>query len=286
MCYVNQVPYGRPLQVGRSRAASVNVPSPHAPPKKRSRQNDQTFRLLPLHGPNRPVWDAKFNIPSASQALPSTSMREVAEKADKIHRAALTTMATDEELQRLPEGPPAFQDADGIELSENGRVALHNFFRPTRQSIVSTDWVHCMHEHKTRSWTVRMREAQFDYGDVFFGLTEASGFHHKGRSVTFDVAGNFWIGWSPQDLCHKNRKSNLYNVTGAIETGTFKGNKEAILKVTADMKRNVMSIKMFEPNSSQLETPLGSIEYPIPEWRSARLLVSLRSMCDTVKMSD
>lgn len=194
------------------------------------------------------------------------------EAKDSTHRAVLRMPATEADLAAACTAPVAFQDSDGVELSDGNTCVTNSFVATTRQAVLSENWVHALHDVKHLTWSLRIKQAHFEYGDLFFGLTEATSFHLQGRSISFDVRGNFNIGWSPQNLSHRFRAESLENVDGATVSGTLDGPSLCDIKVTADLEKSLMTVSL----------PNGMITYPMHEWASARLFVSFSSFMDTV----
>lgn len=183
----------------------------------------------------------------------------------------------------------AFQDADGVLLLNDGRTVEHHFMTPNRQAVVSTDWVHWAHDVKKRTWKVRASQAQFEYGDIFFGLTEAQAWCYDGRSIAFDVRGNFWVGArTPADLTHKFRAKNLSSVQGAHQSGDAREcGCSSTMVITAELKKDdegKMTVQVYPEGSDLDGDPAAEFCYPLNEWSSARLLVSFNSPQDTVDL--
>ena len=263
----------RPLRVGRTRTTLVHIPSPLSPHR---RMPPFTSALVltarSVSEGSRPPWEgAPLKFSSAPIRKPINAIA-AGESKDSIHRATLPSPVPDSDLEAACAAPVAFQDSDGIELSENGTCARNAFLTTTRQAVLSTNWVHIEHGLKKVTWNLRIKQAQFEYGDVFFGLTEATSFHLDGRSISFDVRGNFNVGWSPQTLSHRFRAKSLADVEGASVEGTLDGPKECDLTVTADLEQSHVIVTL----------PNGAITYPLDGWTSARLFVSFSSHMDTV----
>ena len=207
-----------------------------------------------------------------------------------VHISEVRQPLNEDQLAVDPEEESSqFQDADGVKFSEDWRTAHHSFHRDTRQAIVSSNWVHRKHKNKVVSWTVATPRAKFEYGDIFVGLTEADAFNHPGRAVAFDTHGNFWMGYSAQNLSIKKRQSSLDHISGATCEGPFSGNRESVLRVTADFSGPVQTLRLelFSSPPDGTSVPLAKLSFPlhedgVREWRAARLLVSFRSQMDTV----
>ena len=266
----------RPHRVGRTRTAVVFIPSPLNAPKKRKAATGISFSLRAVTGDARPKWERGFNLGSTRKTMEAeaASIRETAQAKDSIHRAVLLPPVLDAELSKPCTCRVAFQDSDGIQLSEEDTCVMNNFFVNTRQAVLSANWVHRLHESPTFTWNVKIRQAEFDYGDIFLGLTEASSFRYKGRSIAFDVRGNFWAGWRPQDLSHKFRAKHITGVPGAEQQGALESPKECNVSITADLKNGFMTVAF----------PNGAVQYPLENWDSARMFVSFSSHLDTVCM--
>jgi hypothetical protein len=256
----------------------VFIPSPLNAPKKPKTATGISFSLRAVTGDARPKWERGFNLASTRKTVEAeaASLRETAQAKDAIHRAVLLPPVLDAELSKACTRPVAFQDSDGVELSEDDTCVMNNFFVNTRQAVLSANWVHRLHESPTLTWNVKIRQAQFDYGDIFLGLTEASSFRYRGRSIAFDVRGNFWVGWRPQDLSHKFRAKYLTGVPGSGQQGTLDAHKECNVSITADLQNGCMTVAF----------PNGAVKYPLENWDSARMFVSFSSPLDTVCMCD
>ena len=266
----------RPHRVGKTRSVVLHIPSPLNAPRKQKSSTGISFSLRAVKGATRPKWEGGFSLAPTRKSpdAEAASLRETAEASDSIHRAVLAAPIADDGLSKPCLEPVAFQDSDGVELSEDGACVMNNFFVNTRQAVLSSNWVHRRHESTTFTWNVRIRQAQFDYGDIFVGLTEASSFQYRGRSIALDVRGNFWVGWQPQNLSHKFRVDHLTSVAGAAHQGVLTAAKECDIAVTADLENNKM----------RLEFPNGAVQYPLEGWDSARMYVSFSSLLDTVSL--
>lgn len=281
----------RPLQARRNRFI-VNQASPFAAPKRaRGKTNRaRSFQLLPCRGPDAPLWDAPFDLEEAeNKPSRQSSFLSNVKLEDSFRRVELVDAATDKELQKEPE-EKGFLPSHGVNMSASRRVATHAFMHDNRQAVVSSDWAHHAHETQKRVWKVRASTARYEFGDVFIGLTEASAFHLNGRCVAFDVRGSFWAGWQPQNLSHKFRVTNLADVEGALFSGTFETEcpRNAVFRVTADLcdepSKRTMTIELFPETGCEGAEPLWKVQYPVPEWESARLLVSFCSVNDAVEI--
>lgn len=267
----------RPLRVGKTQTVVIHIPSPLNPPKRPKLTTGISFNLSATTGPLKPLWESGFTFPSTLKDPTEEvgSVRLAGEASGSIHRAVLVPKISDAELASPCTCAVAFQDADGVELTENNTCVMNNFAVGTRQAVLSTNWVHRSHDTPKLTWKVQILQSEFDYGDIFVGLTEACSFQYRGRSIAFDVRGNFWIGWQPQTLTHRFRAKHLGSVEGASVDGTLNANKDCKISVTADLVNNEMVIAF----------PNGTIHYPLEvDWLSARLFVSFSRPLDMVRV--
>jgi len=225
-------------------------------------------------------------------ATPSPSDMQSNDRPDMldcVHRAVPPRRIPEKALRFEPTCSPAFQDADGVLLLNNGQTVEHHFMTPNRQAVVSTDWVHWAHDVKKRTWKVRATQAQFEYGDIFFGLTEAQAWCYDGRSLAFDVRTNFWVGVrTPADLTHKFRAKQLQSLQDVHVTGDAREcGRSSTMVITAELKKGGdgrMTVQVYPEGADLAGSPVAEISYPLEGWSSARLLVSFNSPQDVVEM--
>jgi hypothetical protein len=183
-----------------------------------------------------------------------------------IPRAAILPALSDEELADST-GAFGFVQSDGFKIADG--CATHAFRPGQRQPILSADHVHVNHNQKQRSWTVKMDVATFEFGDAYFGLTNASRFNESGKTIVFDVRGNELIGLAPLRI-HRSNLSKLH----------IKPPRDACVRITADLANYKMLWEVLDEQGSAL----ASEERSIAEWRSARLCVCLYSVGDCCRI--
>ena len=228
---------------------------------------------ITLEGSSRsPTGDSPFE----AQSMDQEKVFENVYRAERPERMPLKA------LKFEPTCTSSFKDSDGVHLLNNNLVVEHHFAKENRQAVVSNDWVHSAHTVKKRTWMVRANQAQYAYGDIFFGLTEAQAWCFEGRSVGFDVRGNFWVGArSPRDLTNKYRAHQLQSVTGASSTGDSSAcGRSSNIHVTAELPtdgKGKMTVQVYDEGESVEGEPTAEFVFPLEEWGSARLLVSFSS---------
>lgn len=236
------------------------------------------IELLPNHGPRAPAWESVAPLP-LEPIFENEYVEVSSDVHDTVHRAELRDCPTKDQLRAAPP-LNALLDSDGVLLSENGRVATHRWpvqCGPTRQAVLSANWVHRSHEPAVRTWNVRARRATQDSGDIYFGLTQATSFEHSGKSCLFDVRGNFCMGWHPLALVLTHDAAEIQWVRGARKGGNFMGSKNDAMKITADLEQQVMKV----------ETGEGSfVQYPLCGWEHARLCVTLSFPGDEIELCE
>lgn len=247
--------------------AVVTAP-PYQPPRRCPLRIE--VELVPTHGPGEYEWEAAFELDPVEEPTPPESSPLAIDNATRAPRRAPLTWL------ELGAAPPAtrFQPSDGIQLSEDGRVAKHRMNTDLRQAILSTDWVCKDHPAQRREWRVQATVARYNYGDIYFGITEASSFEHAGRTIVFDVQGNFRIGWHPLNLVQMHRASDLDRVPGVGRKGVFRGAKDDDVSVVADLAQGLLVLTIGD----------SVIEYPIVGFSVARLCVSMGSARDVIAL--
>ena len=298
----------RPLRLGNTSAFAVHVKplgSVYGISKKLQRARiSSPITILPINDRKSSQWskitfDPIRATPDMHQqptvALP---IAERPPSTECIHRAQKPRFLKDKQLRREPPSAAAFQDTDGVLLLEQGRVAEHHFLTVSRQALLSVDWLHKAHKVKKRVWKLRATQTRLDYGDIFFGLTEAQASVFEGRSVVFDVRGNFWLGVSasssPVSLSHTFRFKELAAFNGASSSGdpsVCGPNSEvhviADMSNEEDVDNGKMTVQIYADGAcgeDGVRSPTAEFSFPLERWSSARLLVSFSSPQDVVEM--
>lgn len=264
----------RPPQVSRPGGRRVNnrlivtSPSEYQPPAVH--MTDHWLRLSPTLAGYRPVWENSLVLEPVATGSSSLD----ASAAKTVFLAPLKEPPSPTTLQHTPPSP-TFQASDGVPISDNGKVATHAWPKVQRQVVLSADWA-CKGTTPRRSWTVQAVHAKHIHKDIYFGITEASAFHLGGRTVCFDVCGNFRLGFHPLDLRHLCEADEIREVAGASISGaTFKGVPTAQLTVEVDLDQGFLRV--------QLATGAW-IVHPIDNWKHARLCVSFHTPGDVLSL--
>jgi hypothetical protein len=229
--------------------------------------------LAATDGPNRPAHESGVRfvprVPAAPAAVP--------ERCDFVTRAALEPVMTEAQLLEQCAIGAQWQVADGVNLEGGCALARHAFPFARRQAVVAANWVHVSHTVPKKSWVLQLTKAELAFGSIFFGSTEASRFFESGRSVAFDVRGNFRSGASPQCLsvysCSLDELSRG-GINGFSHHGSFDGPPVCTVKLTIDLAAQTLAV----------ELPKSQLVYPLTDWRSARVFVSFRQRGDAVKL--
>jgi hypothetical protein len=263
-------PPARPLQPRFPRFPPLHVVAPPDYLTPTPTKGDIPIDLLPTFGKNAPAWETPGGLALAPvEELPSPS-----HPTDLLHRAPLRTPPTDEQLCQPPPAR-ALLDSDGVPVRQDGLVATHSWSDPTRQAVVSADWVHFSHTVPVRTWRIRAKNATHKSGDIYFGVTEATSFEHPGATHVFDVHGNFRMGWHPLGLVHTHEAGDIAFVPGAKKSGTFLGDRHCTIDVTVDLKEQCMTLTLVD----------GSyIQYPMEGWTHARMCVTFSTPGDMIEL--
>ena len=189
------------------------------------------------------------------------------EKTQEIILVDVPVEPSEEELSKPSNKDKChFLPSDCVKLSEDNKVAEHCFGNE-RQCVVTADWVHVSHPSPTNQWTFVVRDAQFSFGDVYIGLTEASSFAVRGRTLGFDHHGNFRCGFLPN--------ATDVSIDG---DGSICCDLNCQVTVTADLKEQQMELEFhsgcfYKKVTSRLDG-----------WTHARAWVSFRAEGDTVQL--
>lgn len=273
----------------RRRFGSVDGPDVNTVPPSPEYDFQTPFGLGVVAGPHDPMWDDPFplwNDPAPKENEQETGAAPVSYAqlaSDLIYRAPVAPVPTEDQLSQPPP-PRGFLEADGMQLDEGGMSVIHSFFKESRQAVLSSDWVHIDHKLPVGQWVVRATEASWEYGDIYFGVTESNGFTHRGRSIAYDVRGNSRVGWTPTHLPIMNRATNE----------DFNGGRYAAIRISVELagpdekKKLVLELLTSGQERGEKVDPRGAaiarIEHPIPSWRCARLFVSVNCPRDTVEL--
>lgn len=195
-------------------------------------------------------------------------------------------LAPEEEVfskQRRRSPPPflvekRWLDSDDALCKEDGSVELRG---RSRQTILSADWVHEMHNPAAREWIVHAPKASFDYGDIYFGFTESNHFSKPGRTMLFDVHGNCRYGFHPLQLLYCERRADVERAKMATFSGPYHGDKSDKLRVALDLDAQTMSVRNLRTGCT--------VSISLPGWplvSCARLCVSMRTAGDRVAIED
>lgn len=226
--------------------------------------------LLPTKGGEQPPWEGILDIDPVEVASPVT--RDPA--MDVLHRAELRDPPSAASLARAPPLRSTWLDSDGIPVTEQAHVAVHSWPSVQRQAVVSSDWVHAEHVCKVRRWDVRILRMTHSANDLYVGLTEASSFDQQGRTVVFDMQGNFRIGWHPLGLWHIHVAGDIAYVPGAsAPAGGLSGSRDERLVVEADLEKQTLTLTLASGKA---------IVYPLDGWNCARLCCSMSYPGDRV----
>lgn len=252
------------------RTLEIAIPPEHEPPPIQSVM--VPIELLPTKGEHQPVWEGIVDL------LPVEEWSPVAETAlAKLHRAELRDPPS---AERLALAPPqsGWLDSDGVPLTGQAMVAVHSWPTVQRQAVLSRDWVHTAHASPVRSWTFRALRMAQGANDIYVGLTEASSFDQPGRTVVFDMQGNFRIGWHPLGLWHIHDARDIAYVPGAsAPEGGFSGARDERLAVEADLAKQTLALTLASGKA---------IVYPLDGWTCARLCCSLSFPGDRVAIGE
>ena len=183
-----------------------------------------------------------------------------------VPRAPLKKPLFDAQLKG-PSEPPGFHQSDGSTLGTDGKSVVHCHFPWTRVGVVSSDHVHVDHSSKIRRWTIRVKQAKVWKGG-YIGVTQATAFQHAGSCLARDFFGNEMRGSRPVVA------SGFYPTSIETMPGIT---PNSVIRVTANLANNSFTWELFPRQViEEGEVPTHAITSPLPGWRSARLLVSLR----------
>jgi len=172
-----------------------------------------------------------------------------------------------ETLQRPAPSTLCWQPSSGVHLDASKRMATHGKLDDERIAILSQDWLHADH-NSTKTWSCYMKTNMYEFGSAFFGLTESTTPHQIGRSMAFDVRGNWITGRSPCDV------SPIEFTNTLPETW---GNRVDVVRITADLAAQTMTIRV-----GQKEPTTHLLDSQGRPWTTVRLFVSLRERHDSV----
>ncbi len=196
---------------------------------------------------------------------------------EDVHMAADVEPLGDDELAQQPDcvDQRGWLDSDDAPVSENGMSVTLVGLTGSRQSVVSRDWVHEDHKPPARTWSVRADKATHDFGDIYFGLTEAQCFANPGDTAVFDVRGNARYGPHPLDLTMHVARRTVELGPDVTFIGAFEGGKDDALDITIDLHAQTLTI--FNTVSGD------TLRAKLPgHWRCARLCATLRTPGDTL----
>jgi hypothetical protein len=179
---------------------------------------------------------------------------------------------TRQELEREPfVTEPAFLPSDGVVLDLDGRSAVHAF-GSERQCVLSNNWVHVNHQKKTQSWTVSARTN--NGARLYFGISEAASFAHKGRTIGYNCRGGWRLGWWPcasdqvtthsDDWCSQEDANNI---------------NACVITVTVDLKAQRLKVSFYDV----LKDATNTFENLLDRWEHARLWGSFTNRGEVVE---
>ena len=213
------------------------------------------------------------------QLKPEELDNEASEEApQKVHIASRIELSTNEELAHEPPDPASqggWLDSDDAPVSADGCSVELRGASHARQTVLSRDWVHVDHEVPVRSWTVYAAKATYDFGDIYWGFTEAQCFsQQRCPTYLFDVRGNVRWGDSPLDIVLCEARRDVERMDNATFEGEFNGSKDDRLTITLDLKQQTMVISNMRTNDKVRMSFAGA------GVRCARLCASLRTAGD------
>lgn len=211
---------------------------------------------------------------------------EVLEKGEDEDDGRQPFMADQEEplTERFLSQPPAdlnapwWLDSDDAPACEDGRSVRMLGLSKSRQTILSRLWVHESHTPPVREWTVRASEASFDFGDIYWGYSEAQSFQRNGWTCLFDVRGNLRFGDHPLSLVNCERRPVVQLMEHTAFSGAFNGDKGDRLVIRLDLGKQMMVIRNARTGDTLQQQ---FMKQPV---RCARLCVSLRTAGDAVEI--
>tara|TARA_B100001115_G_scaffold173648_1_gene157955 strand:+ start:125 stop:886 length:762 start_codon:yes stop_codon:yes gene_type:complete len=228
-----------------------------------------------------PDW-AKPIVISFSSSRP-TKEESSPEKKKKKRNSSVRSSTVRLSTSKKPEAPKLlwaapsedsyrFLPSPGIlAFGTSGRHVQHDA-KDTRQCVLSADWVHCKHNKRVRSWHLVVSKTSYLYGDVYFGITEATAPTSPGRTIGFDFHGNFRLGDWP----------SAHDMLADGDGSTIAPN-DSLIVVTADLEKQSMSVEFRD---RQTNARFGRIDNGLDRWHHARLWVSSASSGTELKLVD
>jgi len=258
----------RPPQLGPILVApDWQVPNP----SKRQRWAEAPLVLAPTSGDEVYDWEKPIVFEPEATESPTPG--------DNVLRAPRTDPATDVELRDLPSGT-GWMQSDGVRLSPDKSMAKHDFDgRVERTAVLSRDWVHTSHAPSSEgaTWLVSAIDCTHEYGDILFGVTEASSFEHPGRTLVFDAHGNFRTGWHPLNLVHFHDAEDLNLTPGAAYSWdvTKEWDANRVMRVEVSLTEQFVQVTYGET---------GYARFALDKWTTARLCASFSCPNNTLKI--
>jgi len=258
----------RPPQLGPILVApDWQVPNP----AKRQRWAEAPLVLAPTSGDGIYDWEKPIVFEPEAPEAPTSG--------DNVVRAPRQPAASDAELRDLPSGT-GWMQSDGVLVSSDKSTARHNFGGCVeRTAVLSRDWVHASHAPHSEgaAWVVSAPSARHEYGDIHFGVTEASSFEHPGRTLVFDAHGNFRMGWHPLNLVHCHDAEDLNSTPGAAYSCDVSKERDMHMPMRVEVSLTEQFVQVTYGET-------GYARFALDGWATARLCASFSSPGDTLKI--
>ena len=258
----------RPPQLGLILVApDWQVPNP----TKRKRWVEAPLVLAPTSGDGVYEWEKPIVFEPEAAESPTPG--------DNVLRAPRTQPATYAELCDLPSGT-GWMQSDGVRLSSDNSMVKHEFGgRVERTAVLSRDWVHTSHApgSERAAWLVSATHCTHAYGDIHFGVTEASSFEHSGRTLVFDAHGNFRMGWHPLNLVHCHDAEDLNLTPGAAYSWDVSKQRDMNMPMRVEVSLTEQFVQVTYGET-------GYARFALDGWTTARLCASFSCPDDTLKI--
>ena len=240
--------------------------------RKRRHGTGEPVVLMGVEGPDVYAWERDIVLePVQDAAEPLTPAEHEAFRAPRLKPPS------EQELLNLPSST-GWLPSDCVELSHDKTLATNHFRENERTTLISRDWVHAQHPNGGKAtWRARATRATNAWGDIHFGLTEASSFDQPGRTVVFDCRGNFRVGFHPLNLVRMHDCEDLDAVDGASQSWLNwpAVHKNQVTQVTVDLQGEYMEVHLGQA---------GYLRYPLVGWTTARLCATFSVWGDELKV--
>jgi hypothetical protein len=196
-----------------------------------------------------------------------STFNEATTRAAMIGKAQREDPGPDTEILRAPTTHPLneFNDVEGIMITSNRKRAVHCLPRNIRQCAVSSGWLH--EGANTFIWRVIVESDLTTLDQIYVGITESSGFQHRGRTFGVNLFGHSIFGTNPMD---PTSQAAVCTAPGTVPI-------TSTIHVKVNAKKKTVTFKVIDGRKT-----IWSVSKSITTWKSIRLWASTKSLGDAV----